>query len=119
MDPQLQAILNFLASGNPAQNSSMAGYGLQSGAPQNSNVGADSTQLPNISSFSPVSANPNYANTIQRFFNYNPVAGPKPFTSTPLKSGASGQNTTPGSSGWSSFLPNDPSSIMRTLSGEQ
>lgn len=122
MDSQTQAILNFLMGGNPnSGDSSSAMYGLSGSGQGNQGSGVDggAGQLPSISGFSPINSNPNYANTVKGFFEYNPVAGPRPFTSTPLKPGNAGQNSSRGSSGWSSFLGNDPNSIMRTLSGGQ
>lgn len=124
MDPQIQAILNFLMSGNPGAGSpGLTQYGLggneQQINRQGLNTGAGENQIPSTSSFSPVNANPNYANTVQGFFNYNPAAGPRPFTSSPLKPGLAGQNSSRGSSGWNSFVGNDPNSVMKALSGGQ
>lgn len=64
---------------------------------------------------SPVNNNPNYSQTIMDYFNYNPVAGPAPFQSTPVPQGLEGNQAYSGAGQWNSFLSNDPETMMQNL----
>lgn len=118
MNPQIMALLQALMGGG----SNSLGFGDQPnlvgdyrdftlGGAQS---GGNEAIARAVGGYSPVNQNPNYGNTVSRFFNQNPLAGSQAFTgANPLQSGSAGQNAMRSFKGHSSFLPNDFSSAMQ------
>lgn len=107
MNPSNQDIMNAVGGIGQPQTAS---------ASMNTTVNpGENTPGAQFGSQSPVNANPNYARTIMDFFNYNPIAGPRPFQQNPLQEGQAGNNAAVGGAGWNSFMPNDPHTMMQNL----
>ncbi len=118
MNPQVMALLQALMG----QSGSMPGLGSQVGQVGDfhnftlggAQDGGNDAIARAVGGFSPVNQNPNYGNTVSRFFNQNPLAGSQAFTgANPLQSGAAGNNAARSFRGHSSFLPTDFSTAMQ------
>ncbi len=113
MDPQIMALIQaLLGGGMGGQQVSDGGFSqFAQGSPQETPNDAISRA---VGGFSPVNQNPNYGNTVARFFNQNPLAGSSSFTgASPLQAGMAGNNASRSFKGSSSFMPTDFGSTMR------
>lgn len=107
----LQALLMALLSGGGSQQQGEFGAS-GAGGPGNSDI------MSALQGFSPVNLNPNYGQTVARFFNQNPLVGSPGFTgASPLQPGAAGNNAVRAQTGHDSFMPTDFNSAMQRWVG--